>query len=121
MSMKYRPSMRALAELTVPNFEFVSGETAWLSFHFESRDIYGRCMFSVSDQSTGKKLALIIVQINDSNYNRAYYYNGFSTLLLDDKDYYDFSDVNDELIEHLKDINDWNKPLNYYKMDSVAT
>lgn len=119
-SMTYRPSMRALAELTVPEYEWSGGEFAWGAFHFEGRDKYGRCMFTVCDISTKEIMAVIIVQINDEHYDYAYYYEGSSTLLIDDR-IDDFSHIDDKLIEWLKKTNDWNEPLNYSKMASVST
>lgn len=74
------------------------------------KDEYGRILFEfrhLSDISGESLHCLVICQINDYGNECVYYYEDMNFLI------YPYST---EELEHLKQINDWNKPLDYSKM-----
>lgn len=111
----HKDEMFALAKTTIPGYDYYENHD---DFILEEKDAYGRYLFSVDHGSICKN-AFIIVQKEDSQNSIVYYYEGDSTLLVDNL--HDLSEEEQKQLEDMKKKNDWNKPLDQNKMTALST
>lgn len=111
-----KPELYAVANYSVP---FVTGNDGWDELKVLKKDSYGRTMFKYRSNSyamhdySGKYIsALVICQKYDKDY--AYYYDNIDFVYLSD-----YADVPDADAEKLKELNDWEKPLDESNMLKV--
>ena len=82
----------------------------YLEMSIIEKDEYGRVLFEFEnlDEISGRILNfLVICQVDDAKGERIYYYEDMHFLM---------SPYTAEELTHFKQVNDWNKPLDYSKM-----
>lgn len=105
--------MIILAEMTIPNLEY----DLYCDVKVLKQDKYGRYLFRV-DHLDAKQRGFIIVQKSADENGIFYYYPENSTLLVDDV--FHLTDEEKELLEKLKEQNNWNQPLQEDKMVPIS-
>lgn len=81
-------------------------------------DSYGRVLFSYTEDNYGRSFYVLIMQRVDEQF--AYYYPDDCYTLLTYDEWYSTPDVNAEEVTTLKELNDWERPMDESKLEGTA-